>query len=416
MSEKREAGLIFIFITLLIDVIGFGIIIPVIPTFISKLIHGDMSQAAMWGGALMFTYSVVQFFAAPIMGGLSDQYGRRPVLLACLLAFAIDFVISGMAPTIGWLFVGRFIAGITGASFSTANAYIADITPPEKRAQNFGMVGAAFGIGFIIGPAIGGLLGQISERLPFFAAAGLAFLNFLYGYFILPESLPKENRRPFDIKRASPFGSIKNLYRYPVVLSLIWSFIFISIAAHANQSTWGYITMEKFKWDSKMVGISLGWVGLTVAIVQGGLSRIIIPKLGQTKSVYIGLIIYSLGFTLFAFATEGWMMFAFMTLFAFGGIAGPSLQSIISSQVPANEQGEMQGTLTSFISLTSIIGPLLMTNLFAYFTHSSSKIYFPSAPFLMGALLCLLSLGFAYRTLSVEKRKLSDNVLDDGEI
>jgi MFS transporter, DHA1 family, tetracycline resistance protein len=401
MAEKRTAGLTFIFITLLIDVIGFGIIIPVIPKLITELIHGDLSQAATWGGWLLFTYSVVQFFAAPIIGALSDQYGRRPVLLASLLAFAFDFILSGLAPNIGWLFIGRFIAGITGASFSTANAYIADISTPEKRAQNFGMVGAAFGLGFIIGPAIGGVLGDAyGERAPFFAAAGLAFLNFLYGYFILPESLSLENRRPFDIKRANPFNAIKNLKRYPVVLGLVGALVCIYIAGHANQSTWGYITMEKFKWTPKMVGLSLGWVGLTVGLVQGWLSRFIIPKLGQTKSIYIGLLIYTIAFVLFGFATQGWMMYAFMTLFAFGGIAGPSLQSIISSQVPPNEQGELQGTLTSLVSLTSIVGPLVMTNLFAYFTQSTSTIYFPGAPFLMGAFLSLLSLGFAYRTLS----------------
>jgi MFS transporter, DHA1 family, tetracycline resistance protein len=404
MSVKKDAGLLFIFITLLVDVIGFGIIIPVIPKFISELLHSDLSAAATWGGWLLFTYSAVQFFCAPIIGGLSDQYGRRPVLLASLLAFSLDFILSGFAPNIGWLFIGRFIAGITGASFSTANAYIADVTPPEKRAQNFGMVGAAFGLGFIIGPAIGGFLGQYGERVPFFAAGILAFLNFLYGYFILPESLAVENRRPFDLKRANPFGSIKNLTRYPVILGLIGAFMCIYIAAHANQSTWGYITMEKYKWDSRMIGLSLGWVGLTVGLVQGVLTRFIIPKLGQTNSTYIGLLIYTVGFSLFAMATEGWMMFAFMTIFAFGGIAGPALQSIISSQVPPNEQGELQGTLTSIISLTSIIGPLIMTNLFAFFTHANSIAYLPAAPFIMGAILSLLSFIFAYNTLSKLKK------------
>ena len=405
-KDKKEAGLVFIFITLLVDVIGFGIIIPVIPTFISRLLNSDLSTAATWGGWLLFTYAAVQFFAAPIIGGLSDQYGRRPVLLASLLAFGFDFILSGFAPNITWLFVGRFIAGITGASFSTANAYIADITPPEKRAQNFGMVGAAFGLGFIIGPAIGGFLGQYGERVPFFAAAGLAFCNFLYGYFILPESLAKENRRPFDIKRANPFSSIKNLSRYTVILGLVGSLICIYIAGNANQSTWGYITMEKFKWDAKMVGLSLGWVGFTVGMVQGVLSRYIIPKLGQTNAIYVGLFIYTFAFTLFGFATEGWMMFVFMTIFAFGGIAGPALQSIISNQVPPNEQGELQGTLTSLVSLTSIIGPLLMTNLFAYFTKPNTTIHFPGAPFLMGAALSLVSFFFAYNTLS--KLKKSD--------
>jgi MFS transporter, DHA1 family, tetracycline resistance protein len=406
MSVKKEAGLYFILLTVLIDVIGFGIIIPIIPQFIMGLLKCDLNTAARWGGWLVFTYSFVQFFAAPIIGSLSDQYGRRPILLASLLAFSIDFVLSGFAPNIGWLFVGRFIAGITGASFSTANAYIADITPPEKRAQNFGMMGAAFGIGFIIGPAIGGLLAKHGERIPFFAAAFLAFLNFLYGYFILPESLSKENRRPFSLKRANAFKSFQNFSKYPIILGLIWSFFFINIAAHANQSAWSYITTKKFNWTPEMIGYSLGWVGFTVALVQGFLSRFIIPKLGQTNSVYVGLLIYAVGFTLFGFATEGWMMYAFMTIFAFGGIAGPSIQSLISSQVKPNEQGEMQGAVTGMISLTSIVGPLLMTNIFAYFSKANSTYYFPGAPFLMGALLCLVSFGFAYRTLSKLKIKL----------
>jgi MFS transporter, DHA1 family, tetracycline resistance protein len=406
MSVKKEAGLYFILLTVLIDVIGFGIIIPIIPQFIIGLLKCDLNTAARWGGWLVFTYSFVQFFAAPIIGSLSDQYGRRPILLASLLAFSLDFVLSGFAPNIGWLFVGRFIAGITGASFSTANAYIADITPPDKRAQNYGMMGAAFGIGFIIGPALGGVLAQYGERVPFFAAAFLAFLNFLYGYFILPESLSKENRRAFSFKRANAFKSFSNLSKYPIILGLIWSFFFINIAAHANQSAWSYITTKKFDWTPKMIGYSLGWVGFTVALVQGFLSRYIIPKLGQTNSVYVGLLIYAVGFTLFGFATEGWMMYAFMTIFAFGGISGPSIQGIISSQVLANEQGEMQGTVTGMISLTSIIGPLLMTNIFAYFSQKNTPFYFPGAPFLMGAVLCLMSLFFAYRTLSGLKTKL----------
>ena len=400
MSEKRNSGLVFIFITMLLDVIGFGIIIPVLPKLIAELIHGDISSAAKWGGWLMFTYAVMQFIFAPIIGALSDQYGRRPVLLASLFAFSMDFILQGLAPTIGWLFAGRIIAGITGASFSTAGAYIADVSTPEKRAQNFGLIGAAFGLGFIIGPVLGGLLGQYGARVPFFAAASLAMLNFLYGYFILPESLKKENRRAFDWKRANPMGALANLKRYPVVLSLSASLICIYIAAHANQSTWSYITMEKFKWDERMVGISLGWVGLIVGVVQGLLTRIVIPKLGQKRAIYVGLALNAIGFTLFAFATQTWMMFVFMIPFGLGGIAGPALQGIISSQVPPNEQGELQGTLTSLVSITSIIGPLLMTNLFYYFTHSDAPIYFPGSPFLMGSVLCILSVLLAYRTLS----------------
>ena len=400
MSEKRNAGLTFIFITLLIDVTGFGIIIPILPTLIAELVQGDLSTAARWGGLLMFIFSIMQFIFAPIMGGLSDMYGRRPVLLATLFAFGLDFILQGLAPSIWWLFIGRMIAGITGASFSTAGAYIADVSEPEKRAQNFGLIGAAFGIGFILGPVIGGFLGQFGSRVPFFASAGLALLNFAYGYFILPESLKPENRRPFDWKRANPLGTLLRARRYPVLLSLIGSLIFVYIAAHANQSTWSYIMMDKFNWDARMIGISLGWVGLTIGIVQGGLTRIIIPKLGQIRSIYIGLALNAFGFLLFAFATQTWMIFVFMIPFAMGGIAGPALQGIMSNQVPANEQGELQGTLASMVSLTSIIGPLLMTNLFSFFTRPSAPIHFAGAPFLAGSVLSLTSAFLAWRTLS----------------
>lgn len=400
MSEKRNAGLTFIFITLLIDVTGFGIIIPILPTLITELVQGDLSTAARWGGLLMFIFAIMQFIFAPIMGGLSDMYGRRPVLLATLFAFGLDFILQGFAPNIWWLFIGRMIAGITGASFSTAGAYIADVSEPEKRAQNFGMIGAAFGIGFILGPVIGGFLGQFGSRVPFFASAGLALLNFAYGYFILPESLKPENRRPFDWKRANPLGTLLRARRYPVLLSLIGSLIFVYIAAHANQSTWSYIMMDKFNWDARMIGISLGWVGLTIGIVQGGLTRIIIPKLGQIRSIYIGLALNAFGFLLFAFATQTWMIFVFMIPFAMGGIAGPALQGIMSNQVPANEQGELQGTLASMVSLTSIIGPLLMTNLFSFFTRPSAPIHFAGAPFLAGSVLSLTSAFLAWRTLS----------------
>ena len=400
MSEKRNAGLTFIFITLLIDITGFGIIIPILPTLITELVQGDLSTAARWGGLLMFIFAIMQFIFAPIMGGLSDMYGRRPVLLATLFAFGLDFILQGLAPNIWWLFIGRMIAGITGASFSTAGAYIADVSEPEKRAQNFGLIGAAFGIGFILGPVIGGFLGQFGSRVPFFASAGLALLNFTYGYFILPESLKPENRRPFDWKRANPIGTLLRARRYPVLLSLIGALVFVYIAAHANQSTWSYIMMDKFNWDARMIGISLGWVGLTVGLVQGGLTRIIIPKLGQIRSIYIGLTLNAFGFLLFAFATQTWMIFVFMIPFAMGGIAGPALQGIMSNQVPANEQGELQGTLASMVSLTSIIGPLLMTNLFSFFTRSGGPIHFAGAPFLAGSVLSLTSAFLAWRTLS----------------
>lgn len=401
MQTKKEAGLGFIFITLLIDITGWGIIIPVMPKLIEELIHGDVSVAAKYGGWLTFAYAFMQFLCAPILGNLSDKYGRRPVLLFSLFGFGVDYLFLSFAPTIVWLFVGRTVAGITGASITTASAYIADISTNENRAKNFGMIGAAFGLGFIIGPVIGGLLGQYGARVPFYAAAVLCLLNWLYGYFVLPESLDKEHRRPFDWRRANPIGSLKQLNKYPSLGGLIVSLVLIYIAAHAIQSNWNFFTMYKFNWDEKMVGISLGVVGLLVGIVQGGLIRYINPKLGNEKSVYVGLGLYAFGMLLFAFATQGWMMFVFLIPYCLGGIAGPALQAIISSQVPANEQGELQGALTSLMSATSIVGPLIMTNLFYYFT-SESSIHFAGAPFLLGAILLIVSTILARRSLKRE--------------
>ena len=417
MSGKREAALGFIFITLLIDVTGFGIIIPVLPKLITELIHGNLSDASRYGGWLMFSFSVMHFLFSPVMGNLSDRFGRRPILLLSLFGLFIDYIILALAPTITWLFVGRILAGICGASFTTGAAYIADISPPEKRAQNFGMVGVAFGLGFIIGPVIGGTLGQFGSRVPFFAAAGLSLVNCLYGYFILPESLKKENRRHFEWKRANPSGSLMQLKKYPVVAGLIESLVCIYLGAHAVQSTWTYFTMERFAWNEAMVGYSLGVVGLLIAAVQGGLIRIVIPKIGQKRSVYLGLTMYGIGFLLFAFANKSWMMFAILVPYCLGGIAGPALQGIISNQVPANEQGELQGGLTSLMSITTIIGPPLMTNLFAWFTGSHAPFYFPGAPFLAGAFLTVLSIFFAVRTLSsyIHRTEIRESVVQQGE-
>jgi DHA1 family tetracycline resistance protein-like MFS transporter len=403
MKSNRSAAIGFIFITLLIDITGWGIIIPVMPKLIEQLIHGDVSAASKYGGWLTSSYAIAQFICAPIIGNLSDKYGRRPVLLFSLFGFGVDYLFQSFAPTIAWLFVGRIFAGITGASFTTATAYIADISTKENRAQNFGMVGAAFGLGFIIGPVIGGLLGQFGPRVPFYAAAGLCLLNCLYGYFVLPESLSKEHRRSFDWKRANPVGSLLHLRKYPALGGLIFAVILVYIAAHAVQSNWSYFTIYRFQWTPKLVGISLGVVGLLVGGVQGGLIRFTNPRLGNEKSIYIGLFLYSVGMLLFAFANQSWMMFVFLIPYCLGGIAGPALQSTISGHVPPNEQGELQGALTSLMSATSIIGPPLMTNLFYYFTQKNAPIHFPGAPFLLGALLLLASAVIAYNALKHEK-------------
>jgi MFS transporter, DHA1 family, tetracycline resistance protein len=393
LENSRTPGILFIFFTLLIDIIGFGLVIPVLPGILEQMNGGDLSAASRWGGLLMFTYAAMQFVFSPIVGGLSDAYGRRPVILASLFAFGIDFILQGFAPTMGWFFAGRVIAGITGATFTSASAYIADVSPPEKRAQNFGMIGAAFGLGFIIGPLLGGVISSFwGLRAPFFVAAALALLNWLYGYFILPESLKPENRRPFNWKRANPVGSLRQIGKYPLVLGLAITLFLVQLAGHANISTWTYITMEKFQWDSFGIGASLAAVGFVGGLVQGVLSRRIIPALGERKSVTWGVFLYGLGFVLFAVASQGWMMYLFMIPFGFGGIAVPALQSMISTQVPGNEQGELQGGLTSLASLTSIIGPIVMTNLFSFFTSVQSPVHFAGAPFLLGAILCFSGL------------------------
>lgn len=399
MNSGKQAAVGFIFITLLIDVTGIGIIIPVMPKLIQELTGSTTSQAASYGGWLISAYAFMQFLFAPIMGGLSDRYGRRPVLLASLFGFGVDYLFLALAPTIVWLFIGRLIAGIMGASFTTAGAYMADISTPEKRAQNFGMIGAAFGLGFIIGPVIGGLLGGMGSRVPFVAAAFLTLLNWLYGYFILPESLRPENRRAFDWKRANPIGTLKNLLRHKIIAGLLVTLSLVYISSHAVQSNWAYYTIEKFKWSETMIGISLGVVGLVLAIVQGGLIRVVIPKLGQERSVYAGLAFYTVGFLLYAFATQSWMMFAFTTVYCMGGIAGPALQGIMSAGVPISEQGELQGGFTSLMSLASIVGPFIMNSLFSYFTGPATPFYFPGAALVVGAILTLIGAIFAHYTL-----------------
>lgn len=400
MAAKRQAAIGFIFVTLLIDITGIGMIVPIVPKLITELIHGNLNEASGYGGLLQFAYAAAQFLCAPIIGGLSDRYGRRPVLLGSLLGFSIDYGILAWAPTIGWLFVGRIIAGIMGGSWTTASAYIADVSPPEKRAESFGIIGAAFGLGFIIGPLIGGLLGQYGSRIPFVAAGILALINWLYGFLILPESHKLENRRAFEWKRANPFGAVKHLTKYPVIKGLVVTVLLIYIAQHAVQSTWTYYTMEKFGWDVKMVGISLGVVGIASALVQGLLIRKIIPKFGKERSIYAGLTLLIIGFIFFAFATMPWMMFATICVYCLGGVAGPALQGIMSLQVPVTEQGELQGALTGMLGLTAIIGPLLMTEfLFHYFTNPA-HLYFPGAPMIAGAILVTVSLIFAVNTLT----------------
>lgn len=402
-SLKSRSALLFIFITVVIDVIGLGIIIPVTPTLIQELTGGTISDASKYGGWLMFAYASTQFFFASVLGNLSDRFGRRPVLLLSLLGFSVNYALMGLAPTILWLFFGRLVAGITGASHTVAAAYIADVSPSHKRAQNFGLLGAAFGVGFIIGPVLGGLLGQYGPRIPFFAAAALSLINVIYGYFVVPESLAKENRRPFNWRKANPVGSFKHIRRFPQIITLVVCIGLVNLAAHSVQSTWPYYTMERYQWDERMVGLSLGFIGLLLAIVQAGLLRIIIPKIGVERSALIGLSLYTIALPLMAFAFEPWILFVASVPYVMAGIGGPAIQGIISNSIPSTEQGQIQGGLTSVISLTAVFGPPMMTWLFAYFTGPTAPIYFPGAPFLMGGLLTAISVVLAYHHFRVKK-------------
>ena len=410
MANPKKAAVGFIFITVLIDIIGFGIIIPVLPQLLQQLMHvtdrTDISAISKPAIFLTLIYGLMQFIFAPILGSLSDRYGRRPVLLFSLLGFGLDYIFLAFAPTIGWLFLGRMISGITGASITTASAYMADISNEKNRAQNFGMIGAAFGLGFIIGPMLGGLLGELGTRIPFLVAAGLALVNALYGYFVLPESLDMEHRRAIDFKKANPISSLLKFKKYPAVLGLIFSLLLIYISAHAVQSNWSFANINKFGWSPKMIGISLAVVGVLVSLVQGLLIRVVNPRLGNEKSVYIGIALYAIGLTLFAFATQGWMMFLFLVPYCLGGISGPALQALISAHVPKNEQGELQGSLTGLQSLTTIFGPSMMIGLTSYFSikNDPSHIYFPGAAFLLGAFFMLLSAIIAYWVLKHDTR------------
>ncbi|MEO1066306.1 MAG: TCR/Tet family MFS transporter [Pseudomonadota bacterium] len=387
-------AVIFIFITLLIDITGIGLILPVLPDLIRELEGVNVSNASVIGGWLLFAYAMPQFVFAPILGALSDRFGRRPVLLFSLFGFGIDNLIMGFAPTIFWLFIGRIFAGICGASISTAAAYIADVSKPEERAANFGMIGAAFGLGFILGPLIGGVLGEYGTRLPFFAAAALCFINVAFGYFVLPESLSEDKRRAFELKRANPFGTLKNISKNPIVIGLALAYLLSEIAHHAYQSTWTFYTIELFDFSTGMIGLSLGVFGLLYAVVNGWLIRVIIPKVGEINTVWIGLFFTFFAFIAFGFLTENWLLWAMLVPAALGGFLDPGMQGIMANETEDNAQGELQGAISSLTSIAAIIGPVLMTQLFARFTDAGREaaLYAPGAPFLAAALLMIIAM------------------------
>ncbi|MBA3662827.1 MAG: TCR/Tet family MFS transporter [Bacteroidetes bacterium] len=406
MLKSKNASLGFIFTTILIDCIGFGIIIPIVPKLVEELTGNNIAQASLVGGWLLVLYAIMQFIFSPVLGGLSDRYGRRPILLISLLGLGLDYFLLAFAPNIEWLIVGRLIAGVGGASFTTAGAYIADISTPEKRAQNFGLIGVAFGVGFIIGPLIGGLLSNVNLRAPFFAAGILSLLNFFYGLFFIPESLAKSNRRTFDWKRANPLGTFYNLRRYPKIIGLIAGLLILYIAGKTIETIWGYYNILKFDWSSAEIGYSLAFVGVLISLVQGGLIRWFIPKFGQVKSIFYGIFFYAIGLALFSIATHSWMMYVSLIPYCLGGLCGPAIQGLIANQVPDNEQGEIQGVFTALMSVSAIASPLIMTNLFYQFSKPAATVFFPGAAFALSALLILIAGWVIYRSVKTHTYKV----------
>lgn len=402
-ASPRRAAMAFILVTMFLDILGIGIVIPVIPELVKEFVG---SAASTYVGVIGASYALTQFLFAPFLGALSDRFGRRPVLLASLFGFGVDFVIQGLAPSIGWLFVGRLLAGVMGASFTTAHAYIADISTPENRAQNFGLAGVMFGLGFIFGPALGGILGEYSLRLPFFVSAVLAFANWLYGFFILPESLPVEQRSPFQWSRANPIGSLKVLGEYKIVANLAWAFVFMSLAQRGLENVWVLFTGETFGWGEWENGLALGLVGLMAAIVQGLLVKPIIGRFGERRAVIVGLGIQAVVFIGYGLATESWMISALIMIGSLGGIAGPAIQSIVAGAVESSNQGKVQGGITSLVSLTNIVAPLIFTTgIFGYFTSDAAPTRFPGAPLVVGGVLLFVAMLVARNVF----RKLEDS-------
>jgi len=380
------------------DSVGFGIIIPVLPDLIMQISGENLGAAAQYGGWLMFAYAFMQFFFAPILGNLSDAYGRRPVLLLSMLVLSVNYLIMGFADSLVLLFVGRIISGIGASTMSTCNAYIADVTPVEERAQYFGLMGAAFGMGFIIGPVIGGFLGEYGARTPFIAAACLLFLNLIFGFLILPESLNKEDRRKFEFIRANPFATFTQLSKFKVVFGILGVMFILNLGHHVLPAIWSYYTIEQFDWTSREIGYSLGFIGTLMVFVQGVLIRIVIPKIGMRWAGIIGLTAAIVAFAGYAGASASWMMYAAMIPGALGGLAGPAMNGIASGQIGPTQQGELQGGIASMMSLTAILSPPIMTQTFGLFSGANAVIYFPGAPFLLAGILTVLALMLFIRT------------------
>ena len=403
MTTSR-AALVFVLLTVFIDSLGWGIIIPSMAPVIMELTHEPEAVAVTWNGYLMAVFALLQFFTAPIFGNLSDRIGRRPVLLWSLAAFGVDFLLTGLATSMTWLFVGRAVAGVFGASYAAAGGFIGDVSTDENRSRNFGLIGAAWGSGFTLGPVIGGFVADhFDPRAPFFAAAALALANVVFGYFALPESLPPERRRKFEWARANAFGAFKSLGHLPMVAGLLLAVFLYQVAHDSLPAVWMFYTQQQFGWTSSDVGMSLTFVGIMTVIVMGGLTGVIVPRIGERRAIIIGFLLMTLGFLGYAFATQGWMVYVAIAIGSLGGIANPSVQSVMSRQAGPSAQGELQGAIASLNGIAAVISPLAMTQLFSYFSQSSAPVLFPGAPYLVSGVLvffCVLICARAVQTVT----------------
>lgn len=395
MTNNRSASRKFIFSTIFLDALGIGLLIPVMPDVIRRF-GTDPSFVSDYFGYFIAAYALMQFLASPVLGSLSDRFGRRPILLISLLFAGLDYVLMALAPNLFLLFVGRIISGLTGASMTVASSYMADISTDQDRSANFGLIGAAFGFGFIIGPAIGGMLGNYGAAAPFLGAAALNLLNFAFGLLILPESLPADQRRKVDLAKLNPFASLFKVLKPSPISAFVWSFFFLYLAGNSHPSIWTLFTEYKFNWSPWDVGLSLSFTGVVIAFSQGYLTRVLIPKIGESKAIFIGLSFEVVGFLAFAIATQGWMMYAITLLYAISGIASPALQSVVSKQVPSNEQGELQGSLMALGSFAAILAPLFYTRLFSTFSGPNAIYEFPGLGYLVAGLICIVSMAILW--------------------
>jgi len=405
MTSSR-AALTFVLLSVFIDSLGFGIIIPSLPGVIMKLTGEPVTVAADWGGYLMAVYALLQFFMAPVLGNLSDRFGRRPILLGSMLAFGVDFLVTGLATSMTWLFLGRAFAGVFGASFATAGAYIGDISDDANRAKNFGFIGAAWGSGFTLGPVIGGFVAEhFGIQAPFFVAAGLALANVTFGFLVLPESLPVERRRKFEWVRANPFGAVKSLAHLPMITGLLFAVFLYQIAHDSLPAVWMFYTQHKFGWGPSETGWSLTFVGVMTVIVMGGLTGVAVPRLGERRSIVLGFLLMSFAFVAYALVPQGWMIYPAIVFGSLGGIANPAMQSVMSKQAGPSSQGELQGAVASLASIAAIISPLFMTQLFSRFSVPEAPVQLPGAPYLVAGVLVFCCVLIAMRTVPVTPRQ-----------